>query len=97
MHNPSEPWLSVSKRVHGQLRNTQLTKTHFYLLYGRINSYTSIYIYTLVFKKVDISNIFGSKSDYRAEISENIVRYDALAPRLEVLRSISCLHANPVP
>ena len=45
LHNPSEPWLSVSKRVDAQLRNTQLTKTHFYLPYGRINSYTSIYIY----------------------------------------------------
>ena len=36
----------------------------------------------------------GSKSDHRAEISGNIVRYDALAPRPEVLRSISCLYAN---
>ena len=29
----------------------------------------------------------GSKSDHRAEISGNIVRYDALAPRSEVLLS----------
>ena len=29
----------------------------------------------------------GSKSDHRAEISGNIVRYDALAQRPEVLRS----------
>ena len=33
----------------------------------------------------------SSKSDYRDEISANIVRYDALAPRLKVMRSISCL------
>ena len=38
----------------------------------------------------------GSKSDHRAEISGNIVRYDALAPRPEVLRSFSCLYANQV-
>ena len=38
----------------------------------------------------------GSKSDHRAEISGNIVRYDALAPRPEVLRLISCLYANSV-
>lgn len=36
----------------------------------------------------------GSKSDPRAEISGNIVRYDALAPRSEVLRSFSCFYAN---
>ena len=36
----------------------------------------------------------GSKSDHRAEISGNIVRYDALAPRPEVLRSISSFYAN---
>ena len=38
----------------------------------------------------------GSKSDHRAEISGNIVRYDALAPRPEVLRSFSSLYANNV-
>ena len=38
----------------------------------------------------------GSKSDLRAEISGNIVWYDALAPRPEVLRSISCIYANQV-
>ena len=38
----------------------------------------------------------GSKSDLRAEISGNIVGYDALAPRPEVLRSFSCIHANKV-
>ena len=31
----------------------------------------------------------GSKSDLRAEISGSIVRYGALAPRPEVLRSFS--------
>ena len=36
----------------------------------------------------------GSKSDHRAEISGNIVRYDALAPRPEVLRSNFCFYAN---
>ena len=35
--NPSEPWLSASKRAHAQLPNTQLTKTHFNVPYGRIN------------------------------------------------------------
>ena len=35
----------------------------------------------------------GSKSDLRAEISGSIVRYDALAPRLEVLRSFSSFYA----
>ena len=38
----------------------------------------------------------GSKSDHRAEISGNIVRYDALAPRPEVLRSFLSLYANNV-
>ena len=38
----------------------------------------------------------GSKSDHRVEISGNIVRYDALALRPEVLRSISCFYANCV-
>ena len=106
LYNPSEPWLSVSKRVDAQLRNTQLTKTHFYLPYGRINSYTSIYIYIEVDSYYKLTrkderichtwsrgrrfspslpgdrylNI-GSKSDHRAEISGNIARYDALAPR----------------
>ena len=36
----------------------------------------------------------GSKSDHRAEISGNIVWYDALAPRPEVLRSFSPFYAN---
>ena len=36
----------------------------------------------------------GSKSDLRAEISGSIVRYEALAPRPEVLRSISCMYGN---
>ena len=36
----------------------------------------------------------GSKSDHRAEIFGNIVRYDALAPRPEVLRLFSSLYAN---
>ena len=36
----------------------------------------------------------GSKSDHRVEISGNIVGYDALAPRPEVLRSFSCFYAN---
>ena len=36
----------------------------------------------------------GSKSDHRDEISGNIVRYDALAPRPGVLRSFSCFYAN---
>ena len=44
LHNPSEHWQNVSKKAHAQLRNTQLTKTHFYGPYGRINWYTSIYI-----------------------------------------------------
>ena len=41
---------------------------------------------------------FGSKSSHRAETLGNFDRYDALAPRpdLEVLRSFSCLYANPV-
>ena len=34
----------------------------------------------------------GSKSDLRAEITGSIVRYEALAPRPEVLRSISCVY-----
>ena len=38
----------------------------------------------------------GSKSDLRAEILGSIVRYDALAPRPEVLRLIFCIYANPV-
>ena len=38
----------------------------------------------------------GSKSDHRAEISGNIVRYDALAPRPEVQRSFSSIYANNV-
>ena len=38
----------------------------------------------------------GSKSDHRVEISGNIVWYDALAPRPEVLRSFSSLYANNV-
>ena len=38
----------------------------------------------------------GSKSDHRAEISGNIVWYDALAPRPEVLRPFSALYANCV-
>ena len=38
----------------------------------------------------------GSKSDHRAEISANIVRYDALAPRPEVLRSFSSFYPNNV-
>ena len=38
----------------------------------------------------------GSKSDLRAEISGSIVWYEALAPRPEVLRSISCFYANQV-
>jgi len=29
LHNPSEHWQNVSKKAHAQLRNTQLTKTHF--------------------------------------------------------------------
>ena len=36
----------------------------------------------------------GSKSDLRAEISGNIVWYDALAPRPEVLRSFCSIYAN---
>ena len=36
----------------------------------------------------------GSKSDHRAEISGNIVWFDALAPRPEVLRSFSLFYAN---
>ena len=36
----------------------------------------------------------GSKSDLRAEISGSIVRYKALAPRPEVLRSFSDFYAN---
>ena len=36
----------------------------------------------------------GSKSDHRAEISGNIVRYNALAPRPEVLRSFCSIYAN---
>lgn len=36
----------------------------------------------------------GSKSDHQAEISGEFVRYDALAQRPEVLRSISCFYAN---
>ena len=36
----------------------------------------------------------GSKSDLRAEISGTIVWYDALAPRPEVLRSISSFYGN---
>ena len=36
----------------------------------------------------------GSKSDHRAEISGNIVWYDALAPRPEVLRSFCSIYAN---
>ena len=36
----------------------------------------------------------GSKSDLRAEISGSIVGYGALAPRPEVLRSISCFYGN---
>ena len=36
----------------------------------------------------------GSKSDLRAEISESIVWYEALAPRPEVLRSFSDFYAN---
>ena len=35
-----------------------------------------------------------SKSDHRTEISENIVRYNALAPRPEVLRSYPSSYAN---
>ena len=38
----------------------------------------------------------GFKSDHWAEISGNIVGYDALAPRPEVLRLISCFYANLV-
>ena len=38
----------------------------------------------------------GSKSDLRAEISGSIVWCDALAPRSQILRSISFLYANPV-
>ena len=38
----------------------------------------------------------GSKSGHRAEILGNFVRNNALAPRPEVLRSFSCLYANPV-
>ena len=38
----------------------------------------------------------GSKSDLRAEISGNIVRYDALAPRPQVLRSFSSFYANEI-
>ena len=38
----------------------------------------------------------GSKSDLRAEISGSIVGYEALAPRPEVLRSISSFYANNV-
>ena len=38
----------------------------------------------------------GSKSDHRAEISGNIVWYDALAPSPEVVRSFSCIYANSV-
>ena len=37
-----------------------------------------------------------SKSDHRAEISGNIVWYEALAPRPEVLRSFSSFYANLV-
>ena len=36
----------------------------------------------------------GSKSDLRAEISGSIVWYNALAPRPEVLRSISSCYGN---
>ena len=36
----------------------------------------------------------GSKSDLRAEISGSIVGYEALAPRPEVLRSISSFYGN---
>ena len=36
----------------------------------------------------------GSKSDHRAEISGNIVWYDALAPRPEVLRSFCSIYSN---
>ena len=36
----------------------------------------------------------SSKSDLRAEISGSIVRYNALAPSPEVLRSISCFYGN---
>ena len=38
----------------------------------------------------------GSKSDQRAEVSGNIVWYDALAPRPEVLRSFSSFYSNNV-
>ena len=38
----------------------------------------------------------GSKSDLRAEISGSIVGYEALAPRPEVLRLISCFYGNSV-
>ena len=38
----------------------------------------------------------GSKSDCWAEISGDIVRYDALVPRPEVLRSFSSFYANNV-
>lgn len=38
----------------------------------------------------------GSKSDYRAEISANMVPQDALAPRPEVLRSFSSFYPNNV-
>ena len=37
-----------------------------------------------------------SKSDLRAEISGNIVWYDALAPRPDVLRSVPTFYANNV-
>ena len=36
----------------------------------------------------------ASKSDLRAEISGSIVGYEALAPRPEVLRLISCFYGN---
>ena len=38
----------------------------------------------------------GSKSDHRVEISGKIIRYDALAPRPEVLRLFLSLYANKV-
>ena len=43
-----------------------------------------------------LSMIVGSKSDLRAEMSGNIVWYDALALRPEVLRSFFMLYANNV-
>ena len=36
----------------------------------------------------------GSRSDNRGEILGNIVQYDALAPRSEVLRSIGRFHSR---